>query len=197
MGGWVGVCGCNFSHRFAALICFQIYLIISNTGLFAFILHRNKRTKNTTILTHHFLCVCMCVLLYTVNLLTPSASHNVPMLHLCCTNECHHQLKHTQVTSTSRVHIHGNLCTVPVQPNSHHLMRCTSCSTWRLSHGFNLSVWKVNFSFSCSTGYKLVGSHSGVKLCRWTKVGFNSLSCHIYCTINDRPVWNFCLCHFM
>lgn len=34
-------------------------------------------------------------------------------------------------------------------------------------------------------GYKLIGSHSGVKLCRWTKVGFISLWCCFYFLISS------------
>jgi hypothetical protein len=37
--------------------------------------------------------------------------------------------------------------------------------------------------FDIVAGYKLVGSHSGVKMCRWTKVIFDALtmlSCIIY-----------------
>jgi hypothetical protein len=30
--------------------------------------------------------------------------------------------------------------------------------------------------FDIVAGYKLVGSHSGVKLCRWTKVIFDALT---------------------
>jgi hypothetical protein len=38
---------------------------------------------------------------------------------------------------------------------------------WRLT--FNASKPPNNGQFLLSSGYKLIGSHSGVKMCRWTK----------------------------
>ena len=40
-------------------------------------------------------------------------------------------------------------------------------------------------------GYRIVGSHSGVKLCRWTKVNIHSINITLYSTFNpltaDQP----------
>uniref|UniRef100_A0A6Q2WWM2 S-adenosyl-L-methionine-dependent tRNA 4-demethylwyosine synthase TYW1 n=1 Tax=Esox lucius TaxID=8010 RepID=A0A6Q2WWM2_ESOLU len=47
--------------------------------------------------------------------------------------------------------------------NSSQSNKNPSCQNACASHGLKA------FSTFCSTGYKLIGSHSGVKLCRWTK----------------------------